>query len=363
MPQVEREHRLEEAARARQESLEGERYPILASLVSPRELVPILCRDEGKPLRAQLRGAYATFARRAAELYDAAQRPASPVADVLDRVAAGGAVSPGAALRPVCSEPTVNVGPAWTEIIDPPPSHPSTLFVPSTLALHANMACPDVCTPRSDCLDKAVDSLAGEYRQVLSTSKAIEELDYGAITSALVQAQHGNPDEPPISSIYFISPEGITRTIPAFATDDVLAHYMSNGASYFAGALQRVDPGGACGQIRTAVDPADKIEGFVTYPYLEIQGGGLIETYCAPIDIVRGDQRKRETSTLGVLCSDIHHAESEVLRGLTEASAALDISVVRIWDPPARDRRAGGDGRGDLARTARSGCAGPTRTP
>lgn len=232
------------------------------------------------------------------------------------------------------------------------------------MALRANAACPDVCAPSATCVDEAARILSRDYERVLATSQAIEGVDHAAIAAGLAAAlapRPGQPgqarsDETPASGLYFISPEGVSRVVPGQPADELLAHYMSNGASYFSQALQRVTRGDACNRFRSkphsTASPGDKLEGFVTYPYLDMFGTGLVETYCQPIDVAHGRGSALANTTIGVLCTDIHHPESEVIGGLVEASAALDLTVVRIWEPAdAGNRQA--DGRGRWQRTLR----------
>ena len=119
-----------------------------------------------------------------------------------------------------------------------------------------------------------------------------------------------------VDVLYFISPEGVSRTIPHWDTSLTPAHRVYNGESYIYNTLSR-----ASGQCRD--DENNERYRYITLPYFDLTGNGVIETICYPVDL-------SSLETLGVFCGDIALPEQEVLSRLIKASAVFDISVVRV---------------------------------
>lgn len=330
IPQTTREFHLDRNARMRQESLRGEAFPVLAGLVLPQSW-PTLCRAnaEARDLRLRLRAAYRAFAQHASARYQAIA-PVSDARSACESTARASQLQ----IHPACEATTKNIGPAWTDA-----AARSLLFIPSMTASSANATCRTLCTerqPRPSCFCSAYDKLLRDHARVIGASLSLED------TSDQLLGR--DSETLGLASAYFVSSEGITRAIPAGENRELNfpAHYMNNGASYFFNAILYRDEFDSCRDKQNPDDTKatpigaqtilDPLPGYLTYPYLDSNGNGLVETYCAPIDISSEPGRPADL-TIGVLCSDIAHPETEVIAGLIKATRALDLSFVRVFDP------------------------------
>ncbi|MCW5806597.1 MAG: hypothetical protein KIT31_29810 [Deltaproteobacteria bacterium] len=331
LPQTSRENRLESTLSQRQEGLVGERYPVLAGLVT-RPTEPLICGKAGGQLRKDLNAIADRFNELATERLVAT--------DPITRAILGDLVTAPVdptVLTPACEVQTPGVGPAWT---DTSASTISTLFIPSTAAwrpgIHCRLCDAPLLEERSNCEGSARDDLLKDYRTaVLPASLAIDDLIQSSrhvskelqLEGDLGKARHG------IRSAYFISLGGMTRTLdltehhevsrPESGTARVASyvpHYINSGTTYFTETVSRRKDDDGCR--RHARDTADvPLKGFVTAPYLDTFGGGLVETFCRAVDY--------GTQLVGVLCIDVAHSEREVLEALGKIEA-FDVTVLRI---------------------------------
>lgn len=368
LPQTSRENRLEQTLSQKQEALAGEHYPVLAGLViQPAE--PMICDSRWDDLRNQLDRLAARFAAEVGTMSSGSE--ATPIPD----------------LEPACNVVTPNVGPVWTDT----GSKLSTLFIPSTVAARAAPSC-GICTGNGSaaCAADGRTKLIGDFGEVLRASQALDRLvEDGGQDARLCRprelrpagdtAQRGNlpvcgsPSTTPtesaakdysIRTLYFVSIDGITRTLnvdddgaviaPESGTARVrryLPHFVNNGTTYFLETISRPARNGCRSHARDRQSSASrsgdksrvadpKLTGFVTEPYFDRFGGGLVETFCR--SIISNDK------LLGVLCVDVAHSEKSVIDKLTELDA-FDVSIVQI-DPPAQSaKHAADDGDdGDL---------------
>lgn len=347
LPQTSREGRLEGTLSQRQEALAGERFPVLAGLVI-RPAKPLVCpvRDADETddkawgarvavtdkLRGELEAIVGAFMQ---GLHDErAVRAAQETMRMQWFV-------PPLRLEPACKAVTANVGPAWTETR----SGFSTLFMPSTEAAHAELDC-DPCAASSmpACIARVEQRLVDEYAPALQASLALDRLpDHVPGTIHLASAGEPRPRNAArdyaIRSIYFVSIDGITRTLaldddgtvqrPAAGVariEQYIPHFLNNGTSYFLDTISRPFDDDACrGHFKGKSSPT--LTGFVTAPYLDMFGGGLVETFCRAVASNGG--------LIGAVCVDVAHTERSVLESLTKIDA-LDVSIVQIPEPDGK---------------------------
>lgn len=297
----------------KQEPRRAEQYPVLDSLLVPTtvssEARQVLC---DKQLVDELDDAYRAFRD------DYAKE--TPYRFTLQKSDAG----------------TQGLGTSWTDNDDD-----TTLLIPSTIAYASErnpsprtqpcQACAvappsrkakppprDTAPPDPCSKEGAANQLHCALREPIERSLAIFKL-----TDHL----HKHPGK--LVRFYFISPEGVQRTIPAHSPRLFPAYRTFHGESYVNRALSH-DPGvfaGDSGEKGGCAIGAGDHHRTGSGPYFDPLGSGVVETACYPVDVAAAKEPAR---VVGVLCADVAvPLEAEMAR-LEEASQALDLTLVRV---------------------------------
>ncbi len=291
-PQRINQQYLEGAISAEQEPLRGESHPVLAGLLLPqRQQQDLLACQAGKPTRflESLDSSYRAFTR---SYFASASAPPQYHFVQLTK-----------------QRPTDGVGYAWTD------NAASTLVVPSIVAAAARTAqvqsiqdCP--ATPQDvGCKVYAL------YKDPIIRSLAIERLMPAELQPKLDPNSYG------VMGWYFISVEGVERSVPRWRNPEVMAaDRLYSGTSYFYSTLSKAAPGWAvqpqCGDVFRAW----------TAPYFDLTGNGVVKTVCYQVS----EPDVTAPSTVGVLCADLSLPGRLIMDQLEQATATLDLSLVNV---------------------------------
>jgi hypothetical protein len=219
---------------------------------------------------------------------------------------------------------TEGLGYSWTD-----DDRDTTLLIPSSLS-HMAMrrpprrgqelredASPDSGTGEGCANPEVAAQLLCRFREPIEQSRAI---------AALAGTQQNYAAR--ISSFYFISPEGIERSIPHFVPTLLPAHRGVSGESYVyralssdAGVFSEMGPQN-CQQIG-----AGKYRRIGTFPYFDLVGSGMQETACYPVEM---QNAANAPEVVGVLCADITVPHGRILSRLEQASNIFDLSIVEL---------------------------------
>jgi uncharacterized caspase-like protein len=334
LPQRKSQQYLEDTIGVVHEPLRGEPHPVLAGLLLPRregEGLFLCQRGESTDFLDGLDNDYLDFQK----TYLAIPRGTTPTEGV-PLVPADARTEvhlkrspPGTPSKYALSElkkqaETGGVGWAWTDNTDA-----STLIVPSIVAAAARSAHIQVsqdCSAQAEHFGVSGCKVYALYREPIIRSLAIEKL------KGSIKAQHPPYDSCGVTSWYFISVDGVERSVPEWKSPEVVtADRLYNGTSYFYAALANTNTkqkwapalaGGSAAVFRVA-----------TNPYFDLTGGGVIQTVCYRVTQPDTSKPQPDTSkpaVMGVLCADLSLPRRLIMAQLEEASSTLDLSVMKV---------------------------------